>query len=96
MSAIITVKIIYSGFLASCASGVALILWISRVLSLLRSPIVFLYKFLFGFRFSIRYRVSIKFRFRFFKYALYSRVLVLLVFLYSKLKLLLSIGRYSA
>ena len=39
-----------------------------------------------------RYGVSIRFRFRFFKYLLYSRVLVLLVFLYSKLKLLLSAG----
>ena len=31
--AIITVKIVYSGFLASCASGVALIIRMSRVLS---------------------------------------------------------------
>jgi len=31
----ITAKIIYLGFLASRASGVALIMWISRVLSLL-------------------------------------------------------------
>jgi len=32
--AIITVKIIYSGFLVSYASRVALIIWISKVLSL--------------------------------------------------------------
>ncbi len=38
--AIVTVKIIYSGFLVSYTSGVALIMWISRVLSLLRSSIV--------------------------------------------------------
>jgi hypothetical protein len=31
---------VYSGFLASCASGVALIIQISRVLSLFRSSIV--------------------------------------------------------
>ena len=47
-------------------------------------------------RFSIRYRVSVRFRLRFFKYPFYSRILVLLVFLYSKLKLLLSTGRYNA
>jgi len=40
ISAIVTVKIIYSGFLASCASGVALIIRIFRVLSLLRLSIV--------------------------------------------------------
>ena len=33
ISAIITVKIIYLGFLASCISGVALIIWISIVLN---------------------------------------------------------------
>ena len=74
--AIIIVKIVYLGFLASYASRVALI-----ILSLL-----------FSFSFSIRYRVGIRFRFRFFKYLLYNRILVLLVFLYSKLKLLLSVG----
>jgi len=47
---------------------------------------------LLNFGFSIRYEVGVKFRFRFFKYALYSRVLVLLVFLYSKPKLLFSAG----
>ena len=35
--AIITAKIVYLGFLASYTSGVALIMQISRVLSLLRS-----------------------------------------------------------
>jgi hypothetical protein len=40
ISAIVTVKIIYLGFLASCASGVALIMQISRVLSLFGSSIV--------------------------------------------------------
>jgi hypothetical protein len=35
----ITAKIIYSGFLASYTSGVALIIWMSRILSLLRSSI---------------------------------------------------------
>jgi len=40
ISAIVTVKIIYSGFLASYASGVALIMRIFRVLSSLRSSIV--------------------------------------------------------
>jgi len=39
--AIVTVKIIYLGFLVNCASRVALIMQISRVLSLLRSSIVF-------------------------------------------------------
>ena len=38
--AIITVKIVYSSFLASYASGVALIIQISKVLSLFRSSIV--------------------------------------------------------
>jgi len=38
--AIVIVKIIYLGFLTSRASGVALIIWISRVLSLLRLSIV--------------------------------------------------------
>ena len=33
-------KIVYLGFLASYASGVALIMWMSRVLSLLRLSIV--------------------------------------------------------
>ena len=33
ISAIITAKIIYSGFLASYTSGVALIIWISKVLT---------------------------------------------------------------
>ena len=36
------------------------------------------------------------FRFRFFKYSFYSRVLVLLVLLYTKLKFLLSLRRYSS
>ena len=81
--AIITAKIIYLGFLASRASRVALIMQISKVLDLFR----------FRFRFSIRYRVSIRFRFRVFKYPFYSRVLVLLISLYSKLKLLLSSRR---
>ena len=40
ISAIVTAKIIYLGFLASYASGVALIIRISRVLSLLGSSIV--------------------------------------------------------
>ena len=31
MSAIVTAKIMYSGFLVSCINGVALIIWISRV-----------------------------------------------------------------
>ena len=74
----------YLGFLASYASGVALIIQISKVLSLFR------------FGFSIRYRVSIRFRFRFFKYSFYSRVLVFLVLLYTKLKLLLSLGWCSS
>jgi len=38
--AIVTAKIIYLGFLVSRASGVALIMWMSRVLSSLRSSIV--------------------------------------------------------
>ena len=33
ISAIVTVKIIYLGFLAGCISGVALIIWIFIVLS---------------------------------------------------------------
>jgi hypothetical protein len=40
ISAIVTVKIVYLGFLASCASGVGLIIQISRVLGLFRSSIV--------------------------------------------------------
>jgi len=40
MSAIIIAKIIYSGFLASCASGAAPIIRISRVPSSLRLSIV--------------------------------------------------------
>jgi len=40
ISAIVTVKIIYSGFLASCASGVALIIRIFKVLSSLKLSIV--------------------------------------------------------
>jgi len=40
ISAIITAKIIYSGFLASRASRVAPIMWISKVLSKLRSSLV--------------------------------------------------------
>jgi len=38
--AIVIVKIIYLGFLASYANGVALIIWISRVLSESRSSSV--------------------------------------------------------
>ena len=40
ISAIVIVKIVYSGFLASYTSGVALIMWISKVLSELRSSLV--------------------------------------------------------
>ena len=40
ISAIVIAKIVYSGFLASRASGVALIIQISRVLSLFGSSIV--------------------------------------------------------
>ena len=40
ISAIIIAKIVYLGFLVSCASGVAPIMRISRVLSLLRLSIV--------------------------------------------------------
>jgi len=40
ISASIIAKIIYSSFLASRASGVALIIWISKVLSELRSSLV--------------------------------------------------------
>ena len=40
ISAIVIVKIVYSGFLASYASRVALIMQISRVLSLFRLSIV--------------------------------------------------------
>ena len=40
ISAIVTVKIVYLGLLVSRASGVALIIQISRVLSLFRSSIV--------------------------------------------------------
>ena len=51
-----------------------------------------IYGFLFSFRFSIRYGVSIRFRFGFFKYPFYSRIPVLLVLLYIRFKLLLSLG----
>jgi len=40
MSAIIIAKIVYLGFLASYTSGVALIIWMSKVLSELRSSLV--------------------------------------------------------
>jgi len=40
ISAIVTVKIVYLGFLASCANRVALIMRISRVLSLFSSSVV--------------------------------------------------------
>ena len=40
ISAIVIAKIVYLGFLASYASGVALIIYISRVLSLFGSSIV--------------------------------------------------------
>jgi hypothetical protein len=40
ISAIVTVKIVYSGFLVSRASGVAPIMQISRVLSLFKSSTV--------------------------------------------------------
>jgi hypothetical protein len=40
ISAIITAKIVYLGFLASYASGIALIIWISRVLGSFKSSIV--------------------------------------------------------
>jgi hypothetical protein len=40
ISATITAKIIYLGFIASRASGIALIIQISRVLSLFKSSIV--------------------------------------------------------
>ena len=40
ISAIITAKIVYLGFLASRASGVALIMQISKVLNLFRSSMV--------------------------------------------------------
>jgi len=38
--AIVIAKIMCSGFLVSCASGVALIMWIFKVLSKLRSSLV--------------------------------------------------------
>jgi len=40
ISAIVTAKIVYLGFLASCANGVAPIIWISKVLSKLRLSLV--------------------------------------------------------
>ena len=40
ISATITAKIVYSGFIASCASGVAPIMQTSRVSSLFKSSIV--------------------------------------------------------
>ena len=67
--AIITAKIIYLGFLVSYANGVALIIWISKVLSKLKSSLVSYVVFLlFKFKFSIKYKISIRFRFGFFKY----------------------------
>ena len=83
--AIVTAKIVCLSFLVSCTNRVALITRIFRVLSKLRLSIVFL----FSFRFSIKYRVSVRFRLRFFKYPFYSRILVYLVLLCTKLKLLL-------
>ena len=46
--AIMTAKIIYLGFLVSYASGVAPIMWISKVLSLFRLSIVFYVVFCLG------------------------------------------------
>jgi hypothetical protein len=40
ISAIVIVKIVYLGFLASCTNRVALIMWIFRELSKLRSSLV--------------------------------------------------------
>jgi len=40
ISAIVTAKIVYLGFLVSCANRVAPIMWISKVLSKLRSFLV--------------------------------------------------------
>ena len=45
ISAIIIAKIIYLSFLVSCTSGVAPIMWIFRVLSLLKLSIVFYISF---------------------------------------------------
>jgi hypothetical protein len=41
ISAIITVKIVYLGFLTSYTSGVTLIIWMFRVLGLFKLSIVF-------------------------------------------------------
>ena len=65
-------------------------------IKLIRIVYSFLRSFLFGFRFSIRYGVGIRFRFGFFKYSFYSQVLVLLISLYSELKLLLSFRQCSS
>ena len=48
-----------------------------------------------SFRFNIKYKVSVKFGFRLFKYLFYYRIPVLLILLYSKLKLLFSFRWYS-
>ena len=40
ISAIVIAKIVYLGFLASCASGVTLIMWIFKALSELRLSLV--------------------------------------------------------
>ena len=95
ISAIITVKIVYLGFLASYTSGVAPIMRISRALGKLGLSLVS-YSFLLNFKFRVRYKVGVKFGCGFFKYPFYSRILVLLVLLYTKLKHLLSVGRYSS
>ena len=58
ISAIVTAKIVYLGFLVSYISKVTLIIY------------SFLYSFLF--KFSIRYKVGIRFRLKSFKYSFYS------------------------
>ena len=78
------------GFLVSRASGVALIMQISRVLSLFRLSIVSYIVSYLGLDLVLDTELVLDLGFGFFKYPFYSRVLVLLVLLYTKLKLPLS------
>ena len=72
ISAIVIVKIVYLGFLASCASGVALIMQISRVLSLFRLSIVSYIVFYIALDFILDIELVLDLGLGFFKYSFYS------------------------
>ena len=95
MTAIITAKIIYLGFLASYTSRVGPIIQMSRVLSLFGLSIDSYIVSYLVLVLVLGIELVLDLSLGFFNYSLYYRILVLLVVLYTKLKLLLSLGRYS-